>query len=127
MKFKGTDGELYNYTELLDRIILLENTVSKITNITKEQIDAIHTYPVQSWPLYADSIGTKASVTSPTEGYKLLLQEASPNGISTYTNGNWVDETVSNGAMYLCASDWHVYKYTIVNENASWVDLGSYK
>lgn len=127
MKFKGNDGELYNYKELLDKILVLENAISKITNITKEQIDALHVYPVQSWPLYADGIGTESSVTSPTEGYKLLLQNGGANGLATYTSGSWVETTVDDGAMYLCASDWHVYKYIVSNSNGNWMDLGSYK
>ena len=125
IRFKGSDGVMYNYNNIGSKLEQIENTLKSITCIKKDQIDSLGIYPFQSWPLYADFYMNKPE--KPERGCKVL----SDFGV-TVCNENpdtheyyWFDIPVTDGVMYLCASNLHIYQRD--EESKRWIDLGNYK
>ena len=83
------------------------------------------TYPFQPWPLYADFYMIRP--TNPEYGCKVL----SDFGVTVWDENpdtheyDWFDTPVTDGAMYLCASNLHIYQRD--EESKRWIDLGNYK
>ena len=125
LRFKGSDGTMYNYNDIGSKLEQMEKTLNSITFIKKEQIDSLGTYPFQPWPLYADFYMIRP--TNPEYGCKVL----SDIGVTVWDEDpdtheyDWIDTPVTNGVMYLCGSDLHIYQRD--EELKRWIDLGSYK
>lgn len=125
IRFKGSDGTMYNYNDIGTILEKIEKKINSITNISKSQIDSLEVYPFQPWPLYADFYMIRPE--NPELGCKVL----SEFGVTIYekdedTEENvWFDTTVEDGVTYLCGSDLHIYKRDA--ETKRWIDLGSYK
>lgn len=125
LRFKGSDGVMYNYNNIGSKLEQMENTLNSITFIKKDQIDSLGTYPFQPWPLYADFYMNKPE--KPEHGCKVL----SDFGVTVcYENPDtheydWFDKPVTDGVMYLCASNLHIYQRD--EESKRWIDLGNYK
>lgn len=125
LRFKGSDGVMYNYNDIGTILDKIEKNINSISNISKDQIDSLGTYPFQPWPLYADFYMDKP--TNPEYGCKVL----SDLGVAVWDEDpdtheyDWVDTTVTDGVMYLCGSNLHIYQRD--EERKRWIDLGSYK
>ena len=124
LRFKGSDGTIYNYNDIGSKLEQMEKTLNSITFIKKEQIDSLGLY-LQPWPLYADFYMMRP--TKPDEGCKVL----SEFGLTIWDEDPetreyvWFDTPVEDGVTYLCGYDLHIYKRD--NETSRWIDLGSYK
>ena len=124
LRFKGSDGTIYNYNDIGSKLEQMEKTLNSITFIKKEQIDSLGLY-LQPWPLYADFYMIRP--TSPEAGCKVL----SEFGLTIWDEDpethkyKWFDTSVEDGVTYLCGYDLHIYKRD--NETSRWIDLGSYK
>lgn len=125
IRFKGSDGVMYNYNNIGSKLEQIENTLKSITCIKKDQIDSLGIYPFQPWPLPADAYMIRPE--KPSAGYKVL----SSFGLTVWDKDpktqedNWLDFHVTDGVMYLCSSDFHIYQRD--NDNKCWKDLGNYK
>ena len=125
LRFKGSDGVMYNYNDIGTILDKIEKKINSISNISKDQIDSLGTYPFQPWPLYADFYMIRP--TNPEYGCKVL----SDIGVTVWDEDpdtheyDWIDTPVTNGVMYLCGSDLHIYQRD--EELKRWIDLGSYK
>lgn len=125
LRFKGSDGVMYNYNDIGSKLEHMENTLNSITFIKKDQIDSLETYPFQPWPLYADFYMNKPE--NPEHGCKVL----SDFGVTVWYENpdthkdDWFDTPVTDGVMYLCASNLHIYQRD--EESKRWIDLGNYK
>jgi hypothetical protein len=125
LRFKGSDGTMYNYNDIGSKLEQMEKTLNSITFIKKEQIDSLNMYPFQPWPLPADAYMIRPE--NPSAGYKVL----SEFGLTVWDKDpetqkyDWFDFPVTDGVMYLCSSDFHIYQRD--NNNKIWKDLGSYK
>lgn len=124
LRFKGSDGTIYNYNDIGSKLEQMEKTLNSITFIKKEQIDSLGLY-LQPWPLYADFYMKRP--TNPDAGCKVL----SEFGLTIWDEDPeahkyvWFDTPVEDGVTYLCGYDLHIYKRD--NETSRWIDLGSYK
>ena len=125
IRFKGSDGVMYNYNNIGSKLEQIENTLKSITCIKKDQIDSLGTYPFQPWPLYADFYMNRPE--KPERGCKVL----SDFGVTVWDENpdtneyDWFDTPVTDGVMYLCASNLHIYQRD--EESKRWIDLGNYK
>jgi hypothetical protein len=125
LRFKGSDGTMYNYNDIGSILEKIEEKIKSISNISKSQIDSLDVYPFQPWPLYADFYMIRPA--SPEPGCKVL----SEFGLTIWDEDpetheyEWFDTPVENGVTYLCGSDLHIYKRD--KETSRWIDLGSYK
>ena len=125
LRFKGSDGVMYNYNNIGSKLEQMEKKINSISNISKDQIDSLGTYPFQPWPLYADFYMIRP--TNPEYGCKVL----SDIGVTVWDEDpdtheyDWIDTPVTNGVMYLCGSNLHIYQRD--EELKRWIDLGSYK
>ena len=125
LRFKGSDGTMYNYNDIGSILEKIEKKINSITFIKKEQIDSLGTYPFQPWPLYADFYMNRPP--NPEHGCKVL----SEFGVTIWDEDpetheyDWFDTPVTDGVMYLCASNLHIYQRD--EETKRWMDLGSYK
>ena len=125
LRFKGSDGVMYNYNDIGTILDKIEKKINSISNISKDQIDSLGTYPFQPWPLYADFYMIRP--TNPEYGCKVL----SDIGVTVWDEDpdtheyDWIDTPVTNGVMYLCGSNLHIYQRD--EELKRWIDLGSYK
>lgn len=125
LRFKGSDGVMYNYNDIGSKLEQMENTLNSITFIKKDQIDSLGTYPFQPWPLYADFYMSRPE--NPEHGCKVL----SNFGVTVWDENpdtheyDWFDIPVNDGVMYLCASNLHIYQRD--EESKRWIDLGNYK
>jgi hypothetical protein len=125
LRFKGSDGTMYNYNDIGSILEKIEKKISSISNISKSQIDSLDVYPFQPWPLYADFYMIRP--TSPEPGCKVL----SEFGLTIWDEDpetheyDWFDTPVEDGVTYLCGYDLHIYKRD--KETSRWIDLGSYK
>ena len=125
LRFKGSDGVMYNYNNIGSKLEQMEKTINSISNISKEQIDSLGAYSFQPWPLYADFYMIRP--TNPEYGCKVL----SDIGVTVWDEDpdtheyDWIDTPVTNGVMYLCGSNLHIYQRD--EELKRWIDLGSYK
>lgn len=125
LRFKGSNGTMYNYNDIGTILEKIEKKINSINNISKDQIDSLGTYPFQPWPLFADYYMIKP--TNPEAGCKVLTEF----GLTVWDEDqetheyNWFDTPVVDGVMYLCGSDLHIYKRD--NTTNRWIDLGSYK
>ena len=125
IRFKGSDGVMYNYNNIGSKLEEIENTLNSITCIKKDQIDSLGIYPFQLWPLYADFYMNRPE--NPEHGCKVL----SNFGVTVWDENpdthedDWFDTPVTDGVMYLCASNLHIYQRD--EESKRWIDLGNYK
>ena len=125
LRFKGSDGVMYNYNNIGSKLEQMEKTINSISNISKDQIDSLGTYPFQPWPLYADFYMNRPE--NPEHGCKVL----SDFGVTVWDKNpdtdkyDWFDTPVTDGVMYLCASNLHIYQRD--EESKRWIDLGNYK
>ena len=125
IRFKGSDGVMYNYNNIGSKLEQIENTLNSITCIEKDQIDSLGIYPFQPWPLYADFYMNRPE--KPERGCKVL----SNFGVTVWDENpdtnkyDWFDTPVTDGVMYLCASNLHIYQRD--EESKRWIDLGNYK
>jgi hypothetical protein len=125
LRFKGSDGTMYNYNDIGSILEKIEKKINSISNISKSQIDSLDVYPFQPWPLYADFYMIRP--TNPDPGCKVL----SEFGLTIWDEDpetheyEWFDTPVEDGVTYLCGSDLHIYKRD--KETSRWIDLGSYK
>ena len=125
LRFKGSDGVIYNYNDIGTILDKIEKKINSISNITKEQIQSLETYPFQPWPRYADLYMVRS--TNPEHGCKVL----SEFGITIWEEDpetheyDWFDYPVTDGVIYLCKSNFHIYQRD--EEAKRWIDLGSYK
>ena len=125
LRFKGSDGTMYNYNDIGSILEKIEKKIKSISNISKSQIDSLDVYPFQPWPLYADFYIIRP--TDPEPGCKVL----SEFGLTIWDEDpetheyEWFDTPVEDGVTYLCGYDLHIYKRD--NETSRWIDLGSYK
>ena len=123
---KDTDGTTYyHYNNIGSKLEQMEKTINSISNISKDQIDSLGIYPFQPWPLYADFYINRPE--NPERGCKVL----SDFGVTVWDENpdtheyDWFDTPVTDGVMYLCASNLHIYQRD--EESKRWIDLGSYK
>lgn len=125
LRFKGSDGTMYNYNDIGSILEKIEKKINSISNISKSQIDSLDVYPFQPWPLYADFYMIRP--TDPDPGCKVL----SEFGLTILDEDpetheyDWFDTPVEDGVTYLCGHDLHIYKRD--KETNRWIDLGSYK
>jgi hypothetical protein len=120
LRFKGSDGVMYNYNDIGSILSRVEEKLKSIQSIPKEQIDSLEMYPFQPWPLYADYYN-RAKTETPEIGCTVLTV----NGIKVYDeNNNWVPKKVTDGVMYICGENMNLYKRDEINER--WIDLGKY-
>ena len=121
LRFKGSDGVMYNYNNIGSKLEQMEKTINSISNISKDQIDSLG----QLWPLYADFYMNRPE--NPERGCKVL----SDFGVTVWDENpdtheyDWFDTPVTDGVMYLCASNLHIYQRD--EESKRWIDLGNYK
>lgn len=125
LRFKGSDGVMYNYNDIGTILGKIEKKMETINPITKDQIDELGIYQFNPWPLYADEYMVKPETQ--TVGYKVLteagLSVLEKNDITS--KYNWAEKYVQDGAVYLCGSNLHLYKRD--ESGKRWIDLGSYK
>ena len=125
LRFKGSDGVMYNYNDIGTILGKIEKKMETINPITKDQIDELGIYQFNPWPLYADEYMVKPETQ--TVGYKVLTED----GLSVLEKNditnkyNWAEKSVQDGAVYLCGSNLHLYKRD--ESGKRWIDLGSYK
>jgi hypothetical protein len=124
LRFKGSDGVIYNYNDIGTILSNIEKKLNSINNITKEQIDSLEMYPFQPWPLYADYYMIPPQ--NPEIGCKVLTNY----GIRVYDVDNetntegWYDTKVTDGVMYICGENMNLYKRDEISTR--WIDLGTY-
>ena len=125
LRFKGSDGVMYNYNDIGTILGKIEKKMETINPITKDQIDELGIYQFNPWPLYADEYMVKPETQ--TVGYKVLTEA----GLSVLEKNditnkyNWAEKSVQDGGVYLCGSNLHLYKRD--ESGKRWIDLGSYK
>ena len=125
LRFKGDNGEVYNYSDIGNLLSEIESKLESIKHITKEQIDSLNYYPFQPWPLYAEYFGTKPS--SPNVGDRVLTTYGVAKYVldETTQTSSWIDSQVPDGTMYLCEEGLILYKRD--ENNSRWINLGKYK
>ena len=124
LRFKGSDGTIYNYNDIGSKLEQMEKTLNSITFIKKEQIDSLDIYHFQPWPSYADY-------------YMIIPQNPKPKcvvlsefGLTVWDEDTdthkyeWFDTPVEDGVTYICKYDFHLYKRD--NTSRTWKDLGDY-
>ena len=125
LRFKGSNGTIYNYNDIGSILERIESKINSIHNISKEQIDSLEMFPFQPWPLYADFYMVEPE--NPEPGCKVL----SEMGLKVWEEDpddhiyDWFDGPVEDGTTFLCGDNLNIYKRD--NSTSRWICIGNYK
>ncbi len=133
LRFKGKNGQVYNFEDIGDMLVELENRISQTTFISKKQIDSLDLNPVQGWPLYADYYNSHPS--NPEEGCVVLVSggidvwerfcEIDEETGETVEKYEWTTHDVVDQTIYVCGDgEMTLYQYQAMNEY--WKVIGKY-
>ena len=125
LRFKGSNGVIYNYEDIGSILDDIQKKIAEFSHITKDQIDSLNTFPLQGWPLYADYYNYH-----PTDNIPENCVVLTGDGIDVYEfdcdaeDYVWSSKNITDQSIYVCGADWNIYQYN--KDGGFWKNLGKY-